>query len=239
MIINVSAGHNSDGKIACGAIGYIRESTEARRVKNEVIQQLKRLGHEVHDCTCENGVSQADVLSKIVTKCNAHKVDLDVSIHFNAGAKDSVGNKQTTGTEVFLFSAGSQAKRYAEGVVKAISGLGFKNRGVKTNPNLYYLRKTKAPSMLIECCFVDDKDDVALYDYQEMASAIVRGICGINPPIQEDRSDIEAAWNDSETQTGLAMLYRVQVGAYMKEINAKDMQAELKAKGFDSIIVKS
>ena len=93
--------------------------------------------------------------------------------------------------------------------------------------------------MLIECCFVDDKDDVALYDYQEMASAIVRGICGINPPIQEDRSDIEAAWNDSETQTGLATLYRVQVGAYMKEINAKDMQAKLKKAGFDSIIVKS
>ena len=89
MIINISAGHNPDGKIACGAVGYIRESTEARKVKNEIIQQLKRLGHEVYDCTCENGVSQADVLSKIVTKCNAHKVDLDVSIHFNAGAKRS------------------------------------------------------------------------------------------------------------------------------------------------------
>ena len=239
MIINLSAGHNPDGKVACGAIGYIRESTEARKVKNEIISQLKLLGHTVYDCTCENGVSQADVLSKIVTKCNAHKVDLDVSIHFNAGAKDQEDGK-TTGTEVFLFSAGSQAKHYAEGVVKAISALGFKNRGVKTNPNLYFLRKTKAPSMLIECCFVDDKDDVALYDYQTMADAIVFGITGKHAPRQEDRSDIEAAWNDSETQMApVSTLYRVQVGAYMKEINAKDMQVKLKDAGFDSIIVKS
>lgn len=33
MIINVHAGHNPDGKVACGAIGIIRESTEARNVK--------------------------------------------------------------------------------------------------------------------------------------------------------------------------------------------------------------
>ena len=37
MVINVHAGHNPDGKVACGAIGIIRESTEARNVKNEVI----------------------------------------------------------------------------------------------------------------------------------------------------------------------------------------------------------
>jgi N-acetylmuramoyl-L-alanine amidase len=37
MIINVHAGHNPDGKVACGAIGIIRESTEARRVKDAVI----------------------------------------------------------------------------------------------------------------------------------------------------------------------------------------------------------
>ena len=53
MIINVHAGHNPDGKVACGAIGIIRESTEARNVKNEVIRQLNGLGHTVYDCTVE------------------------------------------------------------------------------------------------------------------------------------------------------------------------------------------
>ena len=32
--------------------------------------------------------------------------------------------------------------------------------------------------MLIECCFVDDKDDAKLYNYKRMAEAIVRGITG-------------------------------------------------------------
>ena len=57
MVINVHAGHNPDGKVACGAIGIIRESTEARNVKNEVIRQLKGLGHTVYDCTVDNGTS--------------------------------------------------------------------------------------------------------------------------------------------------------------------------------------
>ena len=78
MKINVHAGHNPDGKTASGAIGLIKESTENRKVKNEVISLLKTLGHTVYDCTEDNGKSKSDVLKKIVTKCNAHKVDLDV-----------------------------------------------------------------------------------------------------------------------------------------------------------------
>lgn len=88
MKFNVHAGHNPDGKIACGACGLIKESTEARKVKKEVIKLLRAKGHTVYDCTCANGKSQTNVLKKIVTKCNKHKVDLDISIHFNAGAGD-------------------------------------------------------------------------------------------------------------------------------------------------------
>ena len=72
MKINIHAGHNPDGKIACGAVGLIKESTEARVVKDNVIQYLKKAGHTVYDCTCNNGTSQNDVLKKIVAKCNAH-----------------------------------------------------------------------------------------------------------------------------------------------------------------------
>lgn len=44
MKFNVHAGHNPDGKIACGACGLIKESTEARKVKNEVIRLLRKMG---------------------------------------------------------------------------------------------------------------------------------------------------------------------------------------------------
>ena len=178
MKINVSAGHNPDGKVACGAVGLIKESTEARKVSNEVIRLLKAKGHTVYNCTCNNGTNQSNVLTKIVSKCNQHKVDLDISIHFNAGASDKKGNGKTTGTEVLVYSENSKAKPYAERTAKAIAKIGFKNRGVKIRDNLYFLHRTNSPAMLIECCFVDDKDDVKLYDYKKMAEAIVKGILG-------------------------------------------------------------
>lgn len=241
MKINVHAGHNPDGKVACGAVGIIQESTEARKVKNEVIRQLKQLGHTVYDCTCDNGTSQANVLTKIVNACNAHAVDLDVSIHFNAGASDKSGNGKNTGTEVLVYSKTSKANAYAERVCAAISDLGFKNRGVKTSTTLYFLRKTKAPSMLIECCFVDDKDDVQLYDYQSMAAAIVFGITGKKVSQTSDAElDNEAFTSGAETATGNAkQIYRVQVGAYSVKSNAESMAAKLKAAGYDALVIKS
>ena len=142
MRINVHAGHNPDGKVACGAIGFIRESTENRRVKDAVIDRLRQFGHTVYDCTCDNGANSTDNLAKIVAACNAHEVDLDVSIHFNAGAKDAVGNGQTTGVEVYTCRTSGIARECAERVCSAVAALGFKNRGAKIN-NFYVLRNTK------------------------------------------------------------------------------------------------
>ena len=241
MIINVHAGHNPDGKAACGAIGIIKESTEARNVKNEVIRQLKALGHTVYDCTVENGTSAGNVLYNIVKKCNSHDADLDVSIHFNAGAKDVAGNGQTTGVEAYVFSSNSKAKAFAEKIVNAIASLGFKNRGVKINQKLYFLRKTKAAALLLECCFVDDKDDVALYDSKSMADAIVYAITGQKYQEQPtEANDTDANIPGSETSVGdKDSIYRVQVGAYRNKDNAVALKEKLKAAGFDAAIAKA
>ena len=163
MKFNIHAGHGPDGKVACGAVGLIKESTESRKVKDKVIQYLRKAGHTAYDCTCENGTSKNDVLKKIVSKCNSNDVDLDVSIHFNSGANDKKGNDKSTGVEVLIYSDKSKAKDEAERICKKIAALGFKNRGVKINDDLYVLRNTNAAALLIEVCFVDDADDVELY----------------------------------------------------------------------------
>lgn len=178
MRINVHAGHNLDGKKGCGAVGLLKESTENRKVAQRVIELLRANGHTVYDCTVNDGASANDVLSKIVKKCNAHTVDLDVSIHFNAGAYDKQGNGRTTGTECYIYSETSQSQDEAVRICNNIAALGFKNRGVQVKKNLYVLRKTKAPAVLVECCFVDDADDVKLYDTEKMAVAIASGIVG-------------------------------------------------------------
>lgn len=178
MKINVHAGHNPDGKKGCGAVGLIKESTENRKVAQRVIELLKADGHTVYDCTVDDGTNASDVLSKIVKKCNAHDVDLDVSIHFNAGVNDKNGNGYTTGTECYIYSETSKSQDEAVRICNNIAALGFKNRGIKVRTDLYVLRKTKAPAVLIECCFVDDADDVKLYNTEKMAIAIASGIVG-------------------------------------------------------------
>lgn len=178
MRCNVHAGHNPDNLKACGAIGLIKESTEARKVKDEVIRLLKANGDTVYDCTVNDGKSATDVLNKIVSKTKRNRVDLDISIHFNSGVNDKKGDGKTTGVEVLVFRNSGLAGEKAKSVCNSISSLGLKNRGVKIRQDLAVLKRTVAPAILIECCFVDDYDDCKKYDYKSMAKAIVEGITG-------------------------------------------------------------
>lgn len=166
MKLNVHGGHS----LKCrGASGLLDEVNEDRAVKNKVIELLRANGHTVYDCTDDVGATQNANLRNIVNKCNAHKVDLDVSIHLNAGGG--------TGTEVYVYSDSSKAKGYAQRIVNNISNsLGIRNRGVKASTNLYVLRKTKSPSLLIECCFVDNAVDKVKWNSDKCAKAIVEGI---------------------------------------------------------------
>lgn len=174
MIFNIHGGHSL---VARGAASLIDEVVEDRKVKNRVIELLKKEGHTVYDCTDDTGTTQAENLANIVKKCNAHKVDLDVSIHFNACVNDLQGNGKTTGTEVHIYSENGGALSYAQRIVNNISNaLGLKNRGIWTSPQLYVLKNTNSPALLIECCFVDDKDDVDRWNVEKCAVAIVEGI---------------------------------------------------------------
>lgn len=176
MIITVHGGHN---RHAPGAAALIDEVTEDRKVTDLVFKKLKALGHTVFDCTDNDGMSAAACLNNIAKNCNAHlDADLNISIHFNSAANDLEGNGKTTGTEVYVYDAGNAASVYAQRVCAAISELGFKNRGVKPTHGLWILKHTKRPTILVECCFVDDADDVRIYDSEKMATAIVKGITG-------------------------------------------------------------
>lgn len=179
MVINVHGGHNAK---APGASGLLNEVAEDRKVKDLVIAKLRALGHTVYDCTDDDGATANACLKNIVARCNSHSADLDVSIHFNAAANDPAGNGRTTGTEVLVYSASSAAAPYAANICAAIAALGFRNRGVKERPGLYVLKHTRAPALLVECCFVDDADDAAIYSPEAMAAAIVQGITGQAAP---------------------------------------------------------
>lgn len=180
-VYNIHAGHNPSGKIACGASDLLDESRENRKICNEVVRLLREKGHKVYNCTVNNGTSQNDVLKKICTKCNKRKAALDVSIHFNAGRKDKKGDKKVAGTEIWCTRAEGIKKTAGNRILKNMKKLGFTNRGIKTTGNLHYLNHTINKAILIEVCFVDDRDDYNLYKkvgYKKIAKAIVDGMIG-------------------------------------------------------------
>lgn len=161
---NVHGGHSL---ICRGASGLLDEVNEDRKVKNKVIELLRAEGHTVYDCTDDSGRTQGQNLSAIVRKCNAHKVDLDVSIHLNAGGG--------TGVEVENYNSNTAAisNRICANISSA---LGIRNRGTKYMTDLYVLRNTNSPAILIECCFVDNATDKAAWNVDKCAKAIVEGI---------------------------------------------------------------
>ena len=176
--ICVSAGHNPKGKIACGASDYLDESTEARWVTKEVIRLLKKAKIKTKNCTVNNGTNQRDVLSKICSKSNSAPADLTVSIHFNSSTHESKSNNKTMGVECLVLSDEGIKHKVSSAVCSRISKLGFANRGIKVRDDLYFLRHTSAPAILIEVCFVSDKDDAVLYKKKkkEVAKAIADSI---------------------------------------------------------------
>lgn len=176
-IYNVHAGHNWH---VTGARGYLDETKEDRIVKDEVIRLLRQEGHTVYDCTDEDGRTQSDNLRNIVKKCNAHSVDLDVSIHLNSGG----------GYGVEVWNYDRRTKDVSDRICSAISEkLGIRNRGSKFTQNLYVLNNTSSKAVLIECCFVDSETDYDAWSGSQCAKAIVEGILGESISDDDNGSD--------------------------------------------------
>lgn len=207
---NIHAGHGNSGGLGSGAYGILDESAEARKVKDLVIKYLRAGGHTVYDCTCNGNASQNTILSGIVKACNSHTVDLDVSIHLNSGRNDYAGDGSTGGVEVYGYDNGTQAVGSA--ICEKISGsIGIRNRGFKTTKNLYFLNKTKAQAILIECCFVDDKDDAARWNTDKCARAIVEAITG--KAVKSGGSSTSSTAKKTTAKQNKGFLVRVTVPA--------------------------
>lgn len=156
--IVISSGH---GKYVRGASGIIDEVDEARRVVDELANELRDRGVDVkvfHDNTSQ---SQNENLNTIVNYHNAQTRDLDVSVHFNAYEQV----EKPMGTEVFYVTQSALAGQ----VSAAIASCGLINRGGKKTGDLFFLNHTEMPALLIEVCFVDSEADCECYEVQFQA----------------------------------------------------------------------
>ena len=182
MKILIMAGHSQNGYPGSGASKYINESNETRRLGPKVVQYLKAVGVDA-DYIQHDKPRTSNYLKEQVTKANnMGTYDCVVQLHFNAGSSDPNGN--TTGTETYY--ASSKGKVFSDRVNAKLSTL-FKDRGSKKDTRgLYWLKYTKCPSILIEVCFVDDKDDSRIYlnNIDKVAKLIAEGLSNKSVPAQ-------------------------------------------------------
>ena len=217
MKIAVRGGHCPK---VTGASALINELTEDRKVKDSVIKYLKELGHTVLDVTPPDSTNTSSSdLAYGVNKANNWGADLFISIHFNKAYNSYTG---AIGSEVCVYSNFDIAKR----VVDGLASLGFKNRGQKVRNNLYELKNTKMKSMIVEVCFVEATEDVALY--KKLG------------PDTVGKAIAEAIANKKVTVvTNKEVFYRVIAGSYREKANAERVKAELESKGVTGVFLEA
>lgn len=222
MIIGIDMGHTLSG-LGTGAVGVVKETDKNREVGKRLIEMLQEKGHTVVNCTVDKSSSE---LKDRVTLANKQKLDLFVSIHLNAY------NGHAYGVETYIYSKNSSAYTYAQRIqVELVKQIGWANRGVKTNKNLYVLKNTTAPALLCELGFCDNASDMAKWNTEKIARALFYGITG------------KQYTGPAPTNTTSGSIYRViidstQVGAYGKVDNILNVTKEQLNKGAKEIIIR-
>ncbi|MBV4420326.1 N-acetylmuramoyl-L-alanine amidase [Clostridium tyrobutyricum] len=163
-----------------GASGYRNEEHDCREYGALVIKKLQALGHTCYNCTppASPALTLGQSLAYRVNKANSIGSQLHLCMHVNAFQTD-----KATGCEVEY--ASNSGKTYADRVSAEISTfLGLTNRGAKLQGGLYVLKYTSMPAILVEPFFCDNKSDCSKYNAEKLATAIVKGITGIDTSVQ-------------------------------------------------------
>lgn len=162
-------------------------------------------------------------LKERTDKANEWGADYYIAIHFNAGVNGGKGG----GIVIFVYTNPQAASVELQ---KALYDSMIKHGGLKGNratplarKNLHEVRETRMPACLCELGFMDSATDVPVILTEEYADNMAEAIAEVV---------IEKSGAKKKART----LYRVQVGAFSKEVYAEEMLKKLKAAGFEGYI---
>lgn len=215
-------GHGGEDSGACYNVR--KESNDVFNLGRAVAAEVRRHGVTVDE------IRTADITVSLNDRSNLENrntYDYFISFHRNAYMKETA-----KGVETYTYlNSGKKSKALAQRIQTSLVTLGFADRGVK-EANFHVLRKTKAPSVLIEIGFIDNTADNNLFDakrneiIKELAKAILAQI------------GIDYVEPSSPTQSVIGQtLYRVMAGSYSLRENAENQVQKLKEAGFDAAIM--
>lgn len=165
MRILLIAGHGAGDPGACSTINGVkyREADETRYVVSQIFSEL------TNRFLVDVGVYATDRNAYADKKCGAlpdevfKGYDYVAEIHFNA-LKSEKADGYTKGCEVYVTQQEKSLGVELQ-IAQRISALGLRNRGVKRKnfDVITAAKRAEVSSALIECCFIDDPDDMEVY----------------------------------------------------------------------------
>jgi N-acetylmuramoyl-L-alanine amidase len=212
----LSAGHGGSNP---GAVAYgLKEKDINLNILLACKAELER--HKV-TVVCSRTKDENDDVYEEVREANASKADIAVSFHANAGGGD--------GSETFYHTSSVNGKKLAELCEKHTKAIGQNSRGVKSGNHLYFVNQTKMVAVLCECAFLDNNKDNDIIDtvaeQKKFGKAYAKAIL--------EYLGIEYK------STPKGKIFKVQIGnGYANKEKAEKLKKELKAKGYNAIIVE-
>ena len=177
--IYIDQGHNPENPNAGAEGNGLREQDLVYVIGQRLASRLRanpnfevRLSRPTEDTLL--GTSNSTSLAARVNDANRWGADYFISLHTNAAASSSA-----SGTEALVYDRNSRAYDFAREILTNLTDVtGLRDRGVKSRPGLYVLRKTQMPATLIELGFITNPGDATLMrDAPDLfAEGIYRGI---------------------------------------------------------------
>lgn len=154
MKLFISAGHQPNS----GANGFISEGVEAKWLREKITAEIKEKAPNI---TVGND-DDSDTLQMTIQRMRNFNPDVSLDIHFNA-----FQNPTANGSEIYI--SDEKSRELATEILDAVCKvLETKNRGVKMETSsqhsrLGMLHGANGRLMLLEVCFVTNKDDAERY----------------------------------------------------------------------------
>ncbi len=158
VFIGVGHGGADPGAVANG----LQESDINLTMALSMQRELVRHGVLVGISRTRN---ENDPLAEEIAECNAFMPDLAVDVHNNAGGGDGFEAFRQT-----LATYAEKSLKLALAIEAEVKKIGQNSRGIKTRLNAAgtdyfgWLRQVKAPAVLCEGAFLDNKTDVQIID---------------------------------------------------------------------------
>lgn len=233
--IALDAGHgiNTAGKRCLKSIDpkQTREWTLNDRICDKIQSLLSAYeGYQLLRVDDTTGAKDIALATR-VTNANKFGADIYIAVHHNAGINGGSGGGVMAFTYIKVDKATASWQSDLYDAIINATGLKGNRATPLSKSNLYVLRKTTMPAVLLECGFMDSTVDTPIILTEAYADKVAKAI--VDVIVKKGGLTKKKVEQSTENKT----IYRVQVGAYSVKANAENMVAKLKADGYDAVIV--